>query len=187
MEIWFHQAQICLIAFSSSNCILFYLVCILFYPVCILFYPVLFYSTWAKCKGREEIWFHQTTCIVPWICCLKAFPSSNCILFYLVCIVFYLSAGQKEKKRKETPKAAKEKVEYNTRDSNVVPHRSTNRARTCLTSLSRREAVLSCWYGRTHQLDLSRSIYMTSQVGGKRSRYFFLLYFFSLFIWLFIF
>ena len=30
----------------------------------------------------------------------------------------------------------------NTRDSNVVPHRSTNRARTCLTSLSRREAVL---------------------------------------------
>ena len=37
----------------------------------------------------------------------------------------------------------------NTRDSNVVPHRSTNRARTCLTSLSRREAVLSFWYGRS--------------------------------------
>jgi hypothetical protein len=37
----------------------------------------------------------------------------------------------------------------NTQDSNVVPHRSTNRARTCLTSLSRREAVLSCWYGRS--------------------------------------
>ncbi len=34
--------------------------------------------------------------------------------------------------------------ENNTRDSNVVPHRSTNRARACLTSLSRREAVLSC-------------------------------------------
>jgi hypothetical protein len=31
----------------------------------------------------------------------------------------------------------------------VVPHRSTNQARTCLTSLSRREAVLSCWYGRS--------------------------------------
>ena len=30
----------------------------------------------------------------------------------------------------------------NTRDSNVVPHRSTNRAWRCLTSLSRREAVL---------------------------------------------
>ena len=40
--------------------------------------------------------------------------------------------------------------ENNTRDSNVVPHRSTNRARACLTSLSRREAVLSCWYGRSH-------------------------------------
>lgn len=37
----------------------------------------------------------------------------------------------------------------NTRDSNVVPHRSTNRARRCLTSLSRREAVLSSWYGRS--------------------------------------
>ena len=32
----------------------------------------------------------------------------------------------------------------------MVPHRSTNQARTCLTSLSKREAVLSCWYGRSH-------------------------------------
>ena len=40
--------------------------------------------------------------------------------------------------------------ENNTQDSNVVPHRSTNWARACLTSLSRREAVLSCWYGRSH-------------------------------------
>ena len=37
----------------------------------------------------------------------------------------------------------------NTWYSNVVPHRSTNRARRCLTSLSRREAVLSPWYGRS--------------------------------------
>ena len=37
----------------------------------------------------------------------------------------------------------------NNRDSNVVPHRSTNLARQCLTSLSRREAVLSLWYGRS--------------------------------------
>ena len=37
----------------------------------------------------------------------------------------------------------------NTRDSNVVPHRSTSLARQCLTSLSRREAVLSLWYGRS--------------------------------------
>ena len=40
---------------------------------------------------------------------------------------------------------------HNTRDSNVVPHRSTNRARCCLTSLSGREAVLSTWYGRAWQ------------------------------------
>lgn len=31
----------------------------------------------------------------------------------------------------------------------MVPHRSTNLARRCLTSLSRREAVLSSWYGRS--------------------------------------
>ena len=31
----------------------------------------------------------------------------------------------------------------------MVPHRSTNRARRCLTSMSRREAVLSSWYGRS--------------------------------------
>ena len=41
------------------------------------------------------------------------------------------------------------KQKNNTRDSNVVPHRSTNLARQCLTSLSRREAVLSLWYGRS--------------------------------------
>ena len=41
------------------------------------------------------------------------------------------------------------KQKNNTRDSNVVPHRSTNLARHCLTSLSRREAVLSMWYGRS--------------------------------------
>ncbi len=37
----------------------------------------------------------------------------------------------------------------NIRDSNVVPHRSTNRTRRCLTSQSRRDAVLSSWYGRS--------------------------------------
>ncbi len=37
----------------------------------------------------------------------------------------------------------------NTRDSNVVTHRSTNRARQCLTSQSERDAVLSLLYGRS--------------------------------------
>ena len=50
----------------------------------------------------------------------------------------------------------------NTRDSNVVPHRSTNLARQCLTSLSRREAVLSLWYGRSwHQTQL---LYLTTVI-----------------------
>ena len=42
-----------------------------------------------------------------------------------------------------------QKQKNNTVDSNVVPHRSTNTARACLTSLSGREAVLSCLYGRS--------------------------------------
>ena len=37
----------------------------------------------------------------------------------------------------------------NTQDSNVVPHRSTNWARRCLTSQSERDAVLSSLYGRS--------------------------------------
>ena len=50
--------------------------------------------------------------------------------------------------------------ENNTRDSNVVPHRSTNRARTCLTSQSRRDVVLSCWYGRSHEEVMYYDIYI---------------------------
>ena len=48
--------------------------------------------------------------------------------------------------------SSEEMQKNNIRDSNVVPHRSTNQALTCLTSLSRREAVLSCWYGRSQKL-----------------------------------
>ena len=36
----------------------------------------------------------------------------------------------------------------------MVPHRSTNLTRRCLTSLSGREAVLSSWYGRSCMLDV---------------------------------
>jgi hypothetical protein len=49
--------------------------------------------------------------------------------------------------------------ENNTWDSNVVPHRSTNQARTCLTSLSGREAVLSGWYGRSRSCRSHAAIY----------------------------
>jgi hypothetical protein len=51
-----------------------------------------------------------------------------------------------ERFNNNTSKMQKKKKK-NTWDSNVVPHRSTNQARQCLTSLSRREAVLSLWYG----------------------------------------
>jgi hypothetical protein len=43
----------------------------------------------------------------------------------------------------------------NTRDSNVVPHRSTNLAGRCLTSQSGRDAVLSSLYGRSWLLSQS--------------------------------
>ena len=52
----------------------------------------------------------------------------------------------------------------NTRDSNVVPHRSTNRARRCLTSLSRREAVFSSWYGRSYAHDTPHDNFFDNQV-----------------------
>ena len=55
-------------------------------------------------------------------------------------------------------KKGKRQKENNTWDSNVVPHRSTNQARTCLTSLSGREAVLSCWYGRSQNIVVSKPI-----------------------------
>jgi hypothetical protein len=57
----------------------------------------------------------------------------------------FLNLKRKRKRKRKLKKFKKN----NTRDSNVVPHRSTNRARRCLTSLSRREAVLSSWYGRS--------------------------------------
>jgi hypothetical protein len=46
-------------------------------------------------------------------------------------------------RRSKKQEARSKKQKNNTKDSNVVPHRSTNLARSCLTSLSRREAVLS--------------------------------------------
>ena len=54
-----------------------------------------------------------------------------------------------EKKKRLDVISEKKKKKYNTPDSNLVPHGSTNGARSCLTSLSGREAVLSWWYGRT--------------------------------------
>ena len=69
----------------------------------------------------------------------------------------FMISWQQQAMMKSKTQAQKEQ-KNNTRDSNVVPHRSTNRARTCLTSLSRREAVLSCWYGRSYYEWDSQSI-----------------------------
>ena len=58
--------------------------------------------------------------------------------------------------------------ENNTQDSNVVPHRSTNSTRQCLTSLSRREAVLSLWYGPSWQCEAKNKVYEVSQYGSNQ-------------------
>ena len=47
-------------------------------------------------------------------------------------------------------KKAKEKA-YNTCCSQAVPHPGTGQARHCLTSVIRREPVLSVWYGRRQE------------------------------------
>ena len=61
--------------------------------------------------------------------------------------------------------------EYNTWDSNVVPHRSTNQARTCLTSLSRQKAELSGWYGRIHHSNTLDSLYSTLSESSYSYKY----------------
>ena len=44
---------------------------------------------------------------------------------------------------------------YNTGDSQAVTHQSTNPALHCLTSVIRRELVLSVWRDRRHQVTIS--------------------------------
>ncbi len=62
-----------------------------------------------------------------------------------------MGRGQNERQKEQ-------KQKNNTRDSNVVPHRSTNLARQCLTSLSKREAVLSLWYGRSCRIVTTQTL-----------------------------
>ena len=52
----------------------------------------------------------------------------------------------------------------------MVPHRSTNRARRCLTSLSRREAVLSSLYGRSCHKQCHQSIHTLPNTKNLRPR-----------------
>ena len=64
--------------------------------------------------------------------------------------------GERERKRKKRgvmqkrveKRGAKREKDYDTWCSQVVSNPSTNQARTGLTSLIRREVVLSSWYGR---------------------------------------
>ena len=67
------------------------------------------------------------------------------------CVVATLSAAsltQLHKKSLSCKKEREEKRDYDTWCSQVVSNPSTNQARRGLTSLIRREVVLSSWYGR---------------------------------------
>ena len=85
------------------------------------------------------------------------------------------------------PPKGKETKENNTRDFNVVPHCSTDGARTCVTSQSTRDVVQSCWYGHSQLLltwkeidrsdilyriaqELEANIRKTKDRSGKRKR-----------------
>ena len=56
---------------------------------------------------------------------------------------------------------------YNTVYSQAVTHPSTNTAQCCLTSVIRRELVLSTWYGRRQYTQL-HLLYLTKFVRTKR-------------------
>ena len=75
------------------------------------------------------------------------------------------------KRDKRTCSLLENAKENNTRDSNVVPHRSTNRARTCLTSQSRRDVVLSCWYGRSRKGVFKAAIYNLRNIRLRKQTY----------------
>ena len=79
--------------------------------------------------------------------------------------------GERERKRKKRgvmqkrveKRGKKRKRDYDTWCSQVVSNPSTNQARTGLTSLIRREVVLSSWYGRNSlflPLSLSLCVWM---------------------------
>jgi hypothetical protein len=75
---------------------------------------------------------------------------------------------QKEKAKRKSKKQKQNKQKNNIWNSNVVPRQSTNQARLCLTSLSRREAVLLSWYGHSPLLHKIVSICTFNYIISRR-------------------
>ena len=70
-------------------------------------------------------------------------------------------ANQEIKKfhgQKKVSRGKKKTLVYNTQTSQVVTHPSTTQIRRCLTLEIRRDPVISPWYGRRHEGNLSRAV-----------------------------
>ena len=104
---------------------------------------------------------HQHTCVFQTTCGkrgaaqtrpgLRPQRHSPHLSLFAHCVVATLSAAsltQPHKKSLSCKKKREEKRDYDTWCSQVVSNPSTNQARRGLTSLIRREVVLSSWYGR---------------------------------------
>ena len=70
-----------------------------------------------------------------------------------LCVFWFESYKQTHMHTKRT-KIRKKSFAYSTRCSQAVTHPSTNRARSCLTSVIGRELVFSTWYGRRYCYEL---------------------------------
>ena len=60
--------------------------------------------------------------------------------------------GINQMQNRKRKKLKRKVLVYDTKYSQAVTHPSTNLAQCCLTSVIRRELVLSTWYGRRHKV-----------------------------------
>ena len=88
------------------------------------------------------------------------------LLLLFVFARFFLASVRQEQTKKG----------HNTRDSHVVTHRSTSRARRCLTAEIGRDPVYSAWYGRVRHPQppfiLSNNINKQERLGKNKEKRF---------------
>ena len=107
-------------------------------------------AAWLGLPGLPKaLRFSAPTVVLKPVAIAWAFPHSCSLEIETARPHGAAAAGQKAGAGFSSAKQCRQQLRNNIWDSNVVPHRSTNQTRRCLTSLSRREAVLSSWCGRS--------------------------------------